>query len=86
MDWTAKARNSISEREYRYLSPVFTYDDTGRIHRFSSFGLTNKPNLLIKALNAEQFLSMENIPMLVAAIRAALGLPEYLSLINPEAK
>lgn len=76
VDWTAKARNSISEREYRYLSPVFTYDASGRIHRFSSFGLTNKPNLLIKALNAEQVPSMENIPMLAAAIRAALGLPE----------
>ncbi|MFI8383348.1 phage protease [Pseudomonas sp. NPDC079086] len=76
VDWTAKARNSISEREYRYLSPVFTYDDTGRIHRFSSFGLTNKPNLLIKALNAEQVPSMENPPMLAEAIRAALGLPE----------
>lgn len=76
VDWTAKARNSISEREYRYLSPVFTYDDTGRIHRFSSFGLTNKPNLLIKALNAEQNPTTENIPMLAAAIRAALGLPE----------
>lgn len=76
VEWTAKARNSISEREYRYLSPVFTYDDTGRIHRFSSFGLTNKPNLLIKALNAEQVPSMEKLPMLTAAIRAALGLPE----------
>lgn len=76
VDWTAKARNSISEREYRYLSPVFSYDPTGRIHRFSSFGLTNKPNLLIKALNAEQVPSMENNPMLAAAIRAALGLPE----------
>lgn len=76
VDWTAKARNSISEREYRYLSPVFTYDDSGRIHRFSSFGLTNKPNLLIKALNAEQTTTTENIPMLAAAIRAALGLPE----------
>lgn len=76
VDWTTKARNSISEREYRYLSPVFTYDDAGRIHRFSSFGLTNKPNLLIKALNAEQKPTTENIPMLAAAIRAALGLPE----------
>lgn len=76
VDWTVKARNSISEREYRYLSPVFTYDDTGRIHRFSSFGLTNKPNLLIKALNAEENPTTENIPMLAAAIRAALGLPE----------
>ncbi|MDO9625147.1 MAG: phage protease [Pseudomonas sp.] len=75
-EWTQKARNAISEREYRYLSPVFLYDDSGRIHRFSSFGLVNKPNLVIKALNAEQTPTLENIPMLAAAIRAALGLPE----------
>ncbi|MGK4342578.1 phage protease [Ectopseudomonas oleovorans] len=75
VEWTAKARNAIAEREYRYISPVFTYDDDGRIHRFSSFGLVNKPNLLTKALNAEQP-TTENIPMLAAAIRAALGLPE----------
>ncbi|MFI8744489.1 phage protease [Pseudomonas sp. NPDC077186] len=75
VEWTAKARNAIAEREYRYLSPVFIYDDAGRIHRFSSFGLTNKPNLLIKALNAEQP-TTENHPMLAAAIRAALGLSE----------
>lgn len=75
VEWTAKARNAIAQREYRYISPVFTYDDAGRIHRFSSFGLVNKPNLLTKALNAEQP-TTENIPMLAAAIRAALGLPE----------
>lgn len=76
VEWTAKARNAIGAREYRYLSPVFLYDDSGRIHRFSSFGLVNKPNLVIKALNAEQPHPTENIPMLAAAIRAALGLPE----------
>lgn len=75
VEWTAKARNAIAAREYRYLSPVFIYDDSGRIHRFSSFGLVNKPNLVIKALNAEQP-TTENHPMLAAAIRAALGLSE----------
>lgn len=76
VEWTQKARNSISQREYRYLSPVFTHDDAGRIHRFSSFGLTNKPNLGLKALNSEQTPAMETHPMLEEAIRAALGLPE----------
>lgn len=76
VEWTTKARNSIQQREYRYLSPVFDYDDQGRIHRFSSFGLTNKPNLVIKALNSELPPTLEKPPMLAAAIRAALGLPE----------
>lgn len=78
VEWTQKARNAIQGREYRYLSPVFLYDDLGRIQRFSSFGLVNKPNLVIKALNAELPITptLENTPMLAAAIRAALGLPE----------
>ncbi|MGK4386294.1 phage protease [Ectopseudomonas oleovorans] len=46
VEWTAKARNAIAERESTATSRRFTYDDDGRIHRFSSFGLVNKPNLL----------------------------------------
>lgn len=75
VEWTERARNAIDAREYRYVSPVFLFDQDGRIHRFSSFGLTNKPNLAIKALNAEQSpLNPENT-MDLAAILAALGLP-----------
>ena len=75
VEWTERARNAIAAREYRYVSPVFLFDQDGRIHRFSSFGLTNKPNLAIKALNAEQSpLNPENT-MDLAAILAALGLP-----------
>lgn len=51
-DWTPHAKQRITSREYRYISPVFTYDrDTGRIHQLISAGLTNKPNLDLKALN-----------------------------------
>lgn len=75
VEWTERARNAIQAREYRYVSPVFLFDENGRIHRFSSFGLVNKPNLAIKALNAEQSpLNPENT-MDLAAILAALGLP-----------
>lgn len=81
VEWTQKARNAIESREYRYISPVFAFDErTGRIARFSSFALVNKPNLLTKALNSEQaaFLSQqpEESDMALAAILAALGLPE----------
>lgn len=76
VEWTERARNAITAREYRYVSPVFLYDKDGRIHRFSSFGLVNKPNLAIKALNAEQTQPTPEVPMALAAILAALGLPE----------
>lgn len=76
VEWTARARTAIAAREYRYVSPVFLYgDQDGRIHRFSSFGLTNKPNLAIKALNAEQTPPTPEVSMALAAILAALGLP-----------
>lgn len=81
VEWTDRARNAIAAREYRYISPVFLYDSAGRIVRFSSFGLVNKPNLAIKALNAEQLHNPEDptpevSDMALAAILAALGLPE----------
>lgn len=81
VEWTKEARNAIESREYRYISPVFAYDNrTGRIQRFSSFGLVNKPNLVTKALNSEQAPSLSQPPeesdMALAAILAALGLPE----------
>ncbi|MNZ80162.1 Mu-like prophage I protein [compost metagenome] len=75
VEWTERARNAIQSREYRYVSPVFLFDQDGRIHRFSSFGLTNKPNLAIKALNAEQTPPTPETTMDLAAILAALGLP-----------
>ncbi|MCY1356903.1 Mu-like prophage I protein [compost metagenome] len=60
---------------------MFIYDGSGRIHYFSSFGLTNKPNLTIRALNSEQFPYPDHQPteesdMALAAILAALGMPE----------
>lgn len=71
LDWTARGRASVTNREYRYLSPVFNFDRaTQRIVRFTSAGLTNAPNLQLPALNRE-----EDIPVkFSAAIIAALGL------------
>lgn len=76
VDWTPRAANSISAREYRYISPVFLHDENGRIERFTSFGLTNKPNLVVKALNSETNPPEKHPMELAEAIRAALGLPE----------
>lgn len=75
VDWTPRAANSISAREYRYISPVFLHDENGRIERFTSFGLTNKPNLVVKALNSETNPPEKHPMELAEAIRAALGLP-----------
>lgn len=53
--WTDKAAAQIAAREYRYLSPVFTFEKTSaRIVELVSIGLTNQPNLHLTALNREE--------------------------------
>lgn len=53
--WTPRAGEQVVAREYRFVSPVFDYDDASRrILRMVSVGLTNKPNLVLTALNQEQ--------------------------------
>ncbi|HBC3420728.1 TPA: hypothetical protein KD882_003059 [Vibrio parahaemolyticus] len=52
VDWTKKAADAINNREYRFLSPAFSYDQNSKeIISLSSVGLTNKPNLVMQALN-----------------------------------
>lgn len=77
VEWTAKGREAVSSKEYRYLSPVIVFDRaTNRIVRLTSVGLTNRPNLHLPALNRqlqpEEELSMNQQQF--AALLAALGL------------
>lgn len=83
VDWTPKAAQQIAAKEYRFLSPVFTYTKTGnQIMALVSAGLTNQPNLNLTALNQEQ------PPMDLSAICSALGLdagadiPAIVAAIN----
>lgn len=44
--WTARASEMIVAREYRYISPVFSFDPkTGEVTRLFSAALTNTPAL-----------------------------------------
>lgn len=43
--WTAAAAQHLSEKEYRYTSPVLLYDAAGRVRDVISVALTNTPNL-----------------------------------------
>lgn len=66
VDWTDRAQQQITAREYRYLSPVFQYEkDSRRIVRLTSAGLTNQPNLPLTALNQRETLSMPLLPPVV---------------------
>ncbi|WP_300657542.1 phage protease [Pseudomonas sp.] len=58
VDWTEKAAGYIAAKEYRYLSPVFSYDkQTGEVLDLVHVALTNYP-----ALDG-----MESLPALAAA-------------------
>lgn len=79
VEWTATARRLIEEREYRYLSPTFTYDRAGAIARILGASLVHRPNLHLKALAREETKPM-NTPTdtaqtaSLAKIATALGL------------
>ncbi|NDV20928.1 hypothetical protein GO013_16070 [Pseudodesulfovibrio sp. JC047] len=78
VEWTPRARTQIENREYRYLSPVFSHTKSDRAIRvLESAGLTNKPNLRLTALN-RQAANMEEDTMKKALCRL-LGLPETAS-------
>ena len=70
VSWTPRAGEQVAAREYRFVSPVFDYDDTyRRILRLVSAGLTNKPNLVLTALNHENPETQKvAIPLALAAL------------------
>jgi phage I-like protein len=71
--WTPAGAAAVANREYRYISPVFTYErQTGRIVQLTSIGLTNRPNLRLAALNHRQ--SEEDT--MLKKLLTALGLAE----------
>ncbi|MFA7269842.1 MAG: phage protease [Sterolibacterium sp.] len=76
-DWTDKAASMIAAREYRYISPVFTYDKNGNVLDLLHAGLTNFAGLDgladLAALSAHFFTPKEQ-PMKL--LLAALGLAE----------
>jgi phage I-like protein len=77
VEWTATARQLIAGREYRFLSPVFNYDRTGRILRLHGASLVHRPNLTLTALARQETATMPDTPTdtPLARIAAALGLP-----------
>lgn len=80
VEWTDKARQMIEAKEYRFVSPMFAYDDEGNVRRLVNAAITNMPGLdgmddLLAA--ACQLLHIEDKPMdkeLLAMLCAVLGL------------
>lgn len=79
VEWTPNAVRQITEKEYRFLSPVIMHSPDLEIKAIVRASLTNNPNLTLKSLNAaEQGHSMDQ-EQFMRELRAALGLPEDAS-------
>lgn len=74
VEWTARAREMIANREYRYLSPAIRYlKEGGKITMLKGAGLVHSPALHLTALAEEDAGGKE--PTLAARVVAeALGL------------
>lgn len=59
VEWTKRAEKAIADREYRYLSPVFTHKE-GNVLALKGAGLTNLPNLELQAFNKSNFNNEED--------------------------
>ena len=51
IEWTKRGAASVCSKEYRYVSPAFTYNKEREIVAIASAGLTNHPALVMKALS-----------------------------------
>lgn len=83
VDWTAKGRQALADKDYGYLSPVFTHPKTGtkRVTQLLRAALTNDPNLTLTALHHRkhqegQSETTEGELLMEKQMREALGLPE----------
>lgn len=89
VEWTERARQYLTSLEYRYLSPVFDYDTTGRVFRLVGAALTNNPNLYLTALNRREGVSSHStqgastvdLNYLLERVKNMLNLP---TLATPE--
>ena len=80
IDWTERGRGSVASREYRFVSPGFTFDKvTKKVQRIVHAGLTNQPNFKMAALSQVQTAENEDTPMSTKPITDALDLVDGAS-------
>lgn len=88
VQWTERARALIDAGEYRFLSPVFGFDDRGTVTELLMAAITNVPALdqleevQLKAaasLSVQSFQETSAMNELLKKLLAALALPETTS-------
>lgn len=76
VEWTAKAREMITAKEYRFISPSLRHTEDGEITRLAGAGLVNRPALEMTALSREDETHNQETAMSLKAIAKALGLED----------
>src|SRR5579885_301350 len=54
VEWTEKGGAAVAAKEWRYISPVFEYDEEGNVTCLLRAGLTNNPNLKLQAVASRE--------------------------------
>ncbi|HHV7522982.1 TPA: phage protease [Burkholderia orbicola] len=88
-EWTNRGQQYVAAKEYRYLSPVFTYDADGNVLQLINVALTNNPALdelnEVMLAAASRLVDADFVPNppkepsmkeLMAVLRLLLKLPE----------
>jgi phage I-like protein len=80
VEWSPSGAALMSEKSYRYISPVIIHDKAGNVLDLPRASLTNTPNLLgMAALNAKENETendMDPLNALLTKLRTLLGLPD----------
>lgn len=53
VEWTDAASAALAAKEYRYSSPYFGFDPSGRVTRIFNAALTNRPDLELQAVASQ---------------------------------
>lgn len=80
VEWNALGAKHICSKQYRFISPVLLHDETHRVRGLHSAGLTNRPNLVLQALNSFNPSVITEAP--VQKLFAALGVSDEEGALN----
>lgn len=81
VEWTPRGSHAITNKEYKYISPVFETGANGEVVKILRAALTNTPNLELPAMNSEQTEPADkpDKELDMKEISVSLGLPETAS-------
>ena len=82
VEWTPRAKIAIAAREYRFISPAFTFSPAdGSVQALIGASLVNRPNFVMTALNAQESSMLKDIATALGLAETATS-PEIVTAIG----